>query len=246
MRTNAKSLLGSWAGRAVMLTLLVLALSATAAVAANLNGGNADNTIIGTTGNDNITDGNGNDSIWGLGGSDSIHVGYGNDTIDAGGSCPSGSQGTISSGKGGSYCQHGPHGTCGPDNISIAAGSGNDVVYFNCGQNSLSQGKGQGNTTLYAYGGANTVNLSNGDDKIYAGKGYETAGSNFATGSGNDVIYAQNGFVDTINCGSRATVVYADRNDKTSGCTVKYTSPAHDVAVAPHHRVHRSLTRRHK
>jgi hypothetical protein len=238
-----------------MPVLVVVALGAafvaTAAFAANLSAGNSNVTIFGTTGNDNISAGNGDDHVWGFGGSDSINIGYGNDVIDAGGSgtlCPMPSKGQIVNvsppNYQDNYCQHGPRPTCGSDNIN--AGAGNDVVYGNCGQNSINVGKG--NNFIYGYGGPNTINVGNGNNTIYL---YDTngagKGSNVSVGNGNNVVYAQNGVLDTINCGSKNTIVYADKTDRTSNCTVTLTPPhSGDVrGFAKHHayRSHRQATR---
>jgi Ca2+-binding RTX toxin-like protein len=203
--------------------VLVLASSVAVAFAANLSG---DGTIVGTTGNDNIKAGDAQDTIWGLGGSDNITAGTGQDVVDAGGKCQAGvKSGVYPNGlPSSSYCQHGPGGTCGTDNIK--ASSGQDVVWGNCGPNNITLGGGQ--DTVYGYGGPNVIKVGNGQDTIYL---YDTAGaSSVNTGTGQDIVYAQNGVVDTINCGSTATTVYADRNDKTSNCTVKYTKPSRDVA----------------
>ena len=228
-----RTLLRSVRARALPIAVAVLAATATAALAANISG---DGTLVGTTGNDNITAGNGNDTVWGLGGSDNIKAGHGNDVIDGGGACPAGlKSGDYPNGlPSTSYCQHGPHGTCGADNISIAAGSGNDTVWGNCGPNNISIGAGQGNDTVYGYGGPNNITVGSGDDTIYL---YDTSGaSNLTTGvgeknGGGGTIYAQSGQADQITCdGKNSYVVYASHKDTVKGCqTVKFTSPARDA-----------------
>jgi Ca2+-binding RTX toxin-like protein len=208
--------------RTLVVALVAFGVVAAVALAANLSG---DGTIVGTNGNDNINAGNGNDTIWGLGGSDSINAGNGSDVIDGGGSCPPGvTSGVYPSGlPGGAYCEHGPVKPCGSDNIN--AGNGNDTIWGNCGVNNINVGSGT--DTVYAYGGPNSINVGNGSDTVYL---YDTSGASaLSTGSGKDVVYAQNGVVDTINCGSKNTTVYADKNDKTSNCTVLYTSPSRDL-----------------
>jgi Ca2+-binding RTX toxin-like protein len=146
------------------------------------------------------------------------------------------------------YCQHGPDGHCGTTNINVTGGGGDDVVYLNCGQSSLSFARGEGNDTISAAGGPNTINVSNGNDTVDLSA--DTGATALTTGTGDDVVLAQNGFVDTVNCGSKHTVVYADRNDKTSNCTVKFTPPPARDRVARRtthrtsHRVARRTTRR--
>jgi Ca2+-binding RTX toxin-like protein len=217
------------------------------ALAANVSG---DGTLVGTTGNDTIAAANGNDTIWGLGGSDTITAGFGNDVIDAGGSCPAGlASGDYPNGlPTGDYCQHGPQPPCGTETISIDGGGqtgGNDVIDTNCGANTVSVSKGQGNDTVNAYGGPNNISLSNGNDTVFLFD-TGTGGSSVTTGTGNDVVYAQNGVVDTITCGSKATVVFADRTDNVgSKCTVKFTPPpAADSVMRAHTRKHRTHKRR--
>lgn len=210
----------------LVILALVLAVGAGTALAANLSG---DGTLVGTSGNDNFNAGNGNDTIYGLGGSDAINAGNGNDLIDGGGACPKGvATGTVYP-KGlpnGAYCQDGPVSPCGSD--SINAGGGSDVVWGDCGTNSINVGNGK--DTVYGYG-KGTINVGNGNDTVYL---YDTAGAySLSTGSGTDTVYAQNGKVDTINCGSTKTTVYADKSDKTSGCTVKTTAPPANSALKP-------------
>jgi Ca2+-binding RTX toxin-like protein len=211
---------------ALLALALVLVLGVGTAFAANLSG---DGTFVGTSGNDNINAANGNDTIYGLGGSDSINAGTGNDLIDAGGSCPAGvAKGTrYPNGlPNGQYCEDGPVTPCGSD--SINAGSGSDVIWGNCGTNAISVGSGK--DTVYGYG-KGTINVGNGNDTIYA---YDTAGAySIRTGTGTDTVFAQNKVVDTINCGSTHTTVYADKNDKTSGCTVKTTAPPANSLLKP-------------
>jgi hypothetical protein len=245
----------------VLLAGLMLLVGSAIAIAANLSTGNNNVTIFGTTGNDTITAGNGNDHIWGLGGTDSISVGYGNDVIDAGGACNPPQMNTIINvtppNYQDNYCQHGPNtaycsagkGT----SISLNGGGGNggnSVVYTNCGPNTVTASKGMGNYTYYGYGGPNTFNLGshNGNDTLTL---YDTTGaSTVTTGTGNDVVLAQNGVIDTITCGSKSTTVYADKSDLTSSkCTVKYTPPpARDSArgyrVAAHRKHRRSVAHR--
>lgn len=204
----------------LLLTLAVMAFTATAALAAAVSG---DGTLVGSTGNDTITAGKGNDIVWGRGGSDTITAGKGNDVIDGGGSCPAGlAAGDYPNGLPGTdYCQHGPFGTFGTDNIT--AGDGNDTVYGNGGPNNITIGtsKGQGDDTVFAYGGPNNVTIvSNGNDTINA---YGTG--NYSVGTGDNTINAQyhlSGY--TISCGSKATIVNLAKgssNSISSKCTVK-------------------------
>ncbi len=211
--------------RVLLGAFTLLALLATVALAANLNG---DGTLVGTSGNDNINAGNSNDTIYGLGGSDSINAGNGNDLVDAGGACPKGlASGVYPHGlPNGEYCEDGPVSPCGSDNINV--GNGNDTVWGNCGTNSINVGGGK--DTVYGYG-KGTINIGDGSDTVYL---YDTSGAySLSTGNGTDTVYAQNGVVDTINCASKNTTVYADKNDKTSNCTVILTKPPANSALRP-------------
>jgi len=211
--------------RALVSAIVLLALTAAVALSANFGG---DGTLVGTSGNDNINAGNGNDTVYGLGGSDSVNAGNGNDLIDGGGACPKGvASGDYPNGlPGGEYCEDGPVSPCGNDNLNV--GSGNDTVWGNCGTNDINvQG---GKDTVYAYG-KGTINIGNGNDTVYL---YDTSGSYaLTTGSGKDTVYAQNGVVDTINCDTKNTTVYADSNDRTSNCTVIFSKPPANAVLAP-------------
>jgi Ca2+-binding RTX toxin-like protein len=231
--------------RTLALTMLVLALTAATAWALNLHG---DGTIVGTKGNDNIAAGNGNDTIWGLGGVDNISAGSGNDMIDANGMCPPGvTAGVYPNGlPAGEYCSHGLVPGSSDD---IAAGGGNDTVYGGGGPNDIALGGGDdtifggtgpdlisvggGDGTIHGSSVGDTISAGVGtqaDDTIVLGSGPSYRGSTVATGSGNDVIFAQNGVKDTISCQrGNGTTVFADRTDSVKGCAhVKFTAPTGD------------------
>jgi hypothetical protein len=206
----------------LLLTLAVMGFSTAVAVAATVNG---DGTLIGSTGNDTINAQNKTDAVWGLGGSDTITAGKGDDVIDGGGSCGNGMGGSLPPGvypnplRGTDYCEHGPHGNCGHDNITV--GNGNDTIWGNCGPNNISSANG--NDTIYAYGGPNNVGVTgNGNSVIYAyGNG------NYSVGNGTNTIYAQYSTGDNINCGNASTTVYTAKgaNTVSSSCTVKFVAP---------------------
>jgi Ca2+-binding RTX toxin-like protein len=199
--------------RALVLGALLLVLAAAPALAATVTG---DGTLVGTTGNDTIAAGNGNDQIWGLGGYDTISAGNGNDVIDANGKCPPGvKSGDYPNGLPSSeYCEH--HWVPGSKD-TIAAGGGDDTIFGGGGPNTISVGGGD--DTIYGGPIGDTISAGNGDDHIWLGFGPSYTGSKVSTGSGDDVIHAQNGVKDTISCAKgNGTTVYADRSDVISGC----------------------------
>jgi Ca2+-binding RTX toxin-like protein len=220
----------------VALTMLILAVTAGTALAANITG---NGTLVGTTGADNIAAGNGDDTVWGLGGGDNITAGNGNDVIDADGMCPKGlAAGDYPNGLPGSnYCEHGHDGVPG-NHANIAVGSGDDTIYGGGGTNSISVGNG--NDTIYGGPVGDTISAGSstgmGNDKIYLDyndSGAYYTGSTVYTGAGDDVVYAQNGKKDTIVCPrSNGTTVYADTIDSVKNChRVIYTSSGLTSAV---------------
>jgi Ca2+-binding RTX toxin-like protein len=235
--------------------MLVLAASAGTALAATLTGGGSNNTIIGTPSvADTINDGGGNDIIYGLGGGDTIKAGGGNDQIDADGQCTQGYDTVTPGSSEANYCQHG-QGNPKERRSSIQAGGGDDTIFGGAGPNTISVGVGSmGNDLIYGGQVGDTISSSNGDNKIYLGKGSLYTGSTVSDGSGNSVIHAQNGKKDTISCARRnGTTVYADRVDVVSGCArVIYTNdpgaipspyPSQDRRSAKHSAVHKKNTK---
>lgn len=220
--------------KTLALTTLILALTAATAVAATVTG---DGTLVGSTGNDTIKAGNGNDTIWGLGGTDTISAGQGNDMIDANGICPPGLKpGDYPKGlPNGQYCSHG-HVPGSKD--TILAGNGTDTVYGGGGPNTISVGVGE--DTIYGGPKGDTISagIPSGNETIHldvrqAVDHVTYTGSTVATGSGNSVIFAQNGVKDTISCAKgNGTTVYADRIDSVKGCAhVLFTAPSADRAT---------------
>jgi Ca2+-binding RTX toxin-like protein len=200
--------------------LLVLAVTATVAVAATING---DGTLIGTSGNDTINAGNGNDFAYGLLGKDTINAGNGNDVLDGDGQCMKGSNSQQ-------YCQDGPIPGDGGDTIN--AGNGNDTIFGGGGHNTINFGTGT--DTIYGGPIGDTINAmgSHGTDTIHLGAG---GGNTVNIVKGTlGVVYAQNGKPDTINCNGSSATVYADKGiDVVNRCpNVKYTSPSRDLKKA--------------
>lgn len=237
--------------RTLLLTTVILAVSAATAVAAVITGPPTGNwTLIGTTGNDTISGTNGNYTILGLGGNDTISVGSGNNFIEADGKCPPGDQNTVTPSPGNAvYCS--PYQITSPHTDTISAGNGNNVIigggYSNIisagnganaiyagGQHSNTVSSGNGPNLIVGGSGPNTISVGNANvncggsgkppcaDVVFAGGGPDT----ISVGSGTSLIFAQNGQVDHIFCapGNHATV-YADKNDVVKGCKTVITSP---------------------
>lgn len=128
-RTNMK--------RATLLTVvmaLVVALSASAAMAAVLEGNNQDNTIRGTADDDIIYGNGGDDELFGGDGDDRVFGGDGNDYL-------SGSFGVdfLRGNDGNDTILGGPQadraeGSTGTDSLSLAGDGGNDEAF--CGEDS--------------------------------------------------------------------------------------------------------------
>ena len=111
----------------------------------------------------------------------------------------------------------------GPGNNILNGKGGADKLYSGGGSDVLG---GSGNDTLVAvgavesdgnFGGYNNLRGGSGDDKIKAPAGL---GYNFITGDdGNDIINAENGAPDTIDCGKgKDTVSYDAALDSITNC----------------------------
>lgn len=245
--------------RTLLLTTVILAVSAAAAVAATITAPPTGNwTLIDTTGNDTISGSGGNYTILGLGGNDTISVGGGNNFIEADGKCPPGDQDTVTPSPGNSvYCEADQITTPHTDTISvgngnnviigggyantISAGNGDNAIYAG-GQHSNTISAGNGPNLIVGGSGPNTISVGNANvncggngqvpcaDVVFAGGGPDT----ISVGSGTSLVLAQNGQVDHITCakGNNATV-YADKKDVVKGCKTVITSPAPAALATP-------------
>ncbi len=93
----------------------------------------------------------------------------------------------------------------------LVGGGGNDVIFG-----------GAGNDTIYGGAGDDVIYGGAGDDVIYGGSG----SNRLSGGDGNDTIYANNGEIDYIKCGSGKDRVYADAVDKVApDCEVVTITP---------------------
>ncbi|BCL39793.1 Ig-like domain-containing protein [Nostoc sp. MS1] len=146
------------------------------------NGGNGNDTLIGTPGNDQLLGGNGNDILEGGLGDDSLDAGLDDDTL------------TDLEGNNTFYTGEG--------NNVVTAGSGNDVIYAGSGNDIINAGNGK--NQIYAAEGNNLIGTGSGDDVIYAGSGSDW----IFTGAGDDVIYAAEGN-NLIAAGTGDNLVYS-------------------------------------
>jgi hypothetical protein len=180
-----------------------------------IDGGAGDDTLYGdlcndkvkpadpvTDGNDRLLGGDGNDKLYGAGGKDALFGQAGadqlfggreNDSLDGGSG-----RDRLDGGDGNDKL------TGGNDNDKLAGAAGNDRLTG-----------GSGNDTLSGGTGKDTLDGGSGNDRLTGG----SLVNRYKGGSGNDVVNARNGRVETIDCGSgskdSATV---DRRDKVRGC----------------------------
>ncbi len=143
-------------------------------LAASLNGGHGDDSIVGGGLADTLVGDDGQDSINGGAGNDSINAGDGQDTVDGGIG-----DDTILGGDG---------------QDSIDGGVGNDNITSDDGSDTVNGG--DGNDTLNGMAGADSIDGQNGNDSILGGAGDDTllggSGADIADGqAGNDLEFAE-------------------------------------------------------
>ncbi len=141
-----------------------------------IHGGEGNDTIIAHTGQDTVHGDNGDDVIKGGGAADTINGGAGNDTLHGG-----------TSGDG------------------ISGGDGNDIIYGNSGDDTINGDNGDdivdggkhvdiiqggaGNDILKGGGGGDTIQGGVGDDTIHGNSGHDI----LEGGGGADTIYGNTG-----------------------------------------------------
>jgi Ca2+-binding RTX toxin-like protein len=137
-------------------------------IAASLDGGSGDDTIVGGSANDTVSGGTGNDALSGGAGNDTINGQDGNDLIfgNAGADRLDGGSGDDR--------VYGGNGTDAVDNTgdladTIFGGSGNDNLYGNFGDDVI--WGGTGNDQLYGGLGNDTLAGGDNDDLIEGGLG---------------------------------------------------------------------------
>jgi VCBS repeat-containing protein len=136
-----------------------------------INGGNGNNVLTGTTGNDTINSGNGNDRLDGGDGDDIIFSGNGNDMLIGGRG-----NDKLDGGNGDDLLDGGV------GNNQLSGGNGNDILQAGDGNNVLDGGNG--NDVLSAGNGNNNLTGGNGDDTLTVGNG----NNSLSGGNGNDIL----------------------------------------------------------
>ena len=206
-----------------------------------LNGGDGNDTIIGTFAPDNISGGAGDDVIVGGGGNDTIDGGDGNDkiSVQSGNSVITGGIGndTINAGDGNNNIDGGDGNDIigvGNGSNTIGGGNGDDVIIAGDGGNTVDGGAGNdtiqtgagndsitggsGNDSISSGAGNDYVDAGSGDDYVDAGSGNDTVfggtgNDNLFGGDGNDVIHAGDG-TDYVDAGIGNDLVYGDTGNK--------------------------------
>ncbi|HZL38153.1 MAG TPA: right-handed parallel beta-helix repeat-containing protein, partial [Tepidisphaeraceae bacterium] len=187
-------------------------------------GGAGNDVLLGLSGNDTIVAGDGNDTVHAGKGNDSITVGNGNDAVDGqdGNNTVNSGSGndTIGFGNGDNYV----NGHGGTDVVIV--GDGNNTVYGGAGNDTISAGNGNntifgaaGNDSIGAGNGNNYINTGDGNNYVQAGAGqnsiYGGAGNDriFAAGPGNNYVDAGAGN-DSVQTGDGNDTIHAgDGND---------------------------------
>jgi VCBS repeat-containing protein len=160
------------------------------------NGGNGNDVLTGTTGNDTMNGGNGNDTLNGGDGSDNISGGNGDDILTGGRG-----NDMLDGGDGNDTLDGGV------GNNQLSGGNGNDTLRAGDGNNLLDGGNGD--DTLITGNGNNTLNGGNGNDTITAGNGNNTV----TGGNGNETINLGNGNNSIIGGNGSNTVTLGNGND---------------------------------
>jgi autotransporter-associated beta strand protein len=133
-------------------------------VAQVINGGNGNNVLVGTPGNDVIVGGNGNDTISSGEGNDNLTGGNGNDVLQSGNG-----NSVLDGGNGDDIL------SAGNGNNVLTGGNGNDILTVGNGNNNLSGGNGD-----------DIFRVGTGNNSLVGGNGNDTFA--FGPGFGQDVI----------------------------------------------------------
>ncbi len=220
-----------------------------------VNGGEADDSLVGAGGNDTVNGGAGTDNLYGDAGTDILNGGAGDDVLDSGAGPDSlnGGPGTDVA----SYLlrtqpiaadldgqdddgENGEKDTIATDVENIMGGKGADTITGNSEDNHLQGNDGNdvvkgggGNDVLRAGEGADTVWAEAGDDTIYAGDGNDTvhggAGAdNVSAGGGSDTVDGEAGG-DTLYGDAGDDNLYGDRAGDVDTQTDYLDGGAHDA-----------------
>jgi len=196
-------------------------------------GGNGNDTLTGTTGNDRMSGGNGNDSLEGDDGSDRLMGGRGNDALSGGNGNDSlrGGQGndTLSGGDGNDDLRGGQSNDTldgGNGNDRLSGGRGSDTLSGDDGNDSLRGGQGNdtlsgggGNDDLRGGRGNDTLDGGNGNDRLRGGRGNDTllggdGNDSLRGGQGNDTLSGGHGNDDLRGGQGNDTLDGGDGNDR--------------------------------
>jgi Putative metal-binding motif len=105
--------------------------------------------------------------------------------------------------------------TCAAGTVHVDAGDGDDTVRMpDAASVAVSADGGGGADTVITGAGAQTLGGGGGGDYLSAGAGEDS----YLGGAGNDLIEADDGMVDTIDCGEGVDAVSADPEDILTGC----------------------------
>ena len=188
----------------------VLATDFTSLTSINVDGGNGNDSILGSNDfGDSLFGGDGADTLDGQGGGNTLNGGDGADVIRSGANNDSilGGDGSdnIDAGDGDDTVNAGN----GSDNVLL--GDGNDVANGMNGEDTISGGLG--NDTINGDGGTDSINGDNGNDSILGGEKNDVING----GNGNDTIDGQAG-KDTIDGGAGDdSLVGSAGTDRISG-----------------------------
>ncbi len=160
--------------------------------------------FIGTEAADNITGTDGDDAIVGHGGNDSILAGLGNDVVFAG----DGDDTVIS--NGGDDVIFGGAGNdvvmAGDGDDTITGGAGDDIVFGGNGDDTFIAEAGDGNDMYFGQGGSDTLDMSAITADITVTLGDNGSGHAQSTQSGMDMLFD----IENIRTGSGNDVIYAN------------------------------------
>jgi Ca2+-binding RTX toxin-like protein len=105
----------------------------------------------------------------------------------------------------------------GPESNILSGRAGNDVLVSGGGSNRLSGGGGNDMLLGNSTDGKNVLNGGPGGDTI-VDRGPALVRTGTRTGRGWDYVYVRDGHSDdTVICGSRRSIVYADKGDRVRG-----------------------------
>ena len=179
----------------------------TALRAGGYSGGNTNDYLLGTNGNNAISGGGGADALIGLAGNDALDGGAGNNRLFGGAGndrLTGGDMMDLLDGGEGNDTLSGGNG----NNIMLG-GTGNDAIQGGTGDNLVFAGAG--NDTVTLGGGRNRVDGGAGNDRITTGAGDDV----IIAGAGNDEVFA-NGGNNLFKLGGIEGAV-SDGNDRYTG-----------------------------